>query len=63
MSGILFGLTALLAAYVADLMASHWGLDENRSSTQPPTRRNRSSRPKGQPSSRSPTRSTGMRSP
>lgn len=63
MSGILLGLTALVAAYLADLVATHWGFDGNRAPTQPSTSRNRSSRPKGQFNSRVPTRRTGMRSP
>lgn len=62
MSGLMLGLCALFAAYLADLLASHWGLDD------PPSRayeskRKMSSRLNGQPISRSPARSTGIRVP
>lgn len=64
MSSILLGLTVLIAAYLADLMASHWGLHgKPATATQSSTRRSRSRRPNGQPSSRSPQRRTGIRSP
>lgn len=67
MSGILFGLTALFAAYIADLLAAHWGfhgrgpLPAARGARQS-RRRRISSKPNGQPISRSALRRTGMRS-
>ena len=73
MSGIIFALTVLFAAYFADLLASHWGFPGTgleRMSADVPVRAKRrmSSKPKGQPSSQgSPLlvryRRTGMRVP
>lgn len=76
MSGILFGLTALIAAYLADLLATHWGFDgqglerwqQALARRQPSTKRSTSSRLNGQLASRSTpsrltARKTGMRSP
>lgn len=76
MSGILFGLTALIAAYLADLLATHWGFDgqglerwqQALARRQPSSKRSTSSRLKGQLASRSTpapltARKTGMRSP
>lgn len=64
MSSLLCGLTLLVAAYLADLMADHWGFRGQTSmpARQASTRRRISSRPNGQPTSRSPARRTGMRS-
>ena len=68
MSGILFGIAVFVSAYIADLLASHWGFNGNtRAATAPQrqraTKRITSSRLKGHASSASPARRTGIRSP
>lgn len=73
MSGILFAVTVLLSAYLADVLAAHWGFRGEQSILRTPGRprqswlrsasRRTSSRLKGQPISPLAVRSTGMRSP
>lgn len=67
MTGILFGLTVLIAGYLADLVAHRWGFrgeDGHRllQSLSPRTKRNTSRTPNGQPRSAWRLRRTGMRS-
>lgn len=73
MIGILFAITALLSAYLADVLAAHWGFRGDQAILRTPVRprqswlrsvsRRTSSRLKGQPISPLRVRSTGMRSP
>lgn len=73
MSGILFAVTVLLSAYLADVLAAHWGFRGEQTILRAPTRRGQawlrsasrrtSSKLKGQPISPLSARSTGMRSP
>lgn len=70
MTALLFGLTVFIAAYVADLVANHWGfrgeggerLLRSVQSVAPRVRRRMSSGPKGHPSSALYVRKTGIRS-
>ncbi len=68
MSGILLGLAVFASAYVADLLADHWGFQGRKPSTRnqrPDSAASRriSSRPKGQAISPCAVRNTGIRSP
>ncbi len=68
MSGILLGLAVFVSAYIADLLAHHWGFQGRtpRTRNQRPdasTRRRMSSRLKGHAISPRSPRSTGIRSP
>jgi len=67
MIGILFGLTVLVAAYLADIVAHHWGFRGEDGARliqllSPRINRSTSSRPNGHPISPLRWRRTGMRS-
>lgn len=66
MSSITFALSLLVFAWLADLVAAHWGFTGTGSRPrrqQQPAKRRMSSRLNGQASSRPPRRRTGMRRP